>query len=757
MMAFIRKHYGQNVYVMGLVSSVYSYTNVGVVDFSFIPLVGGDDIKGDVDISSDILSVKGSSIYKGAEISPSLEAVQQLGPFNHGPVVLFRTGNPTEWAWENLHGGEEAQEYFGSAHLRINKAKLKEILRDKYIGVLGGNGVVEKEGANNAIAPNDSNAAERSDLDAKESSELNEDIQLIDISLLTGETWIIDAEQSGFVQISDPDIVKAFLSEDSSSDNENKSHSALQSEDIMVQWPLHGVTDEKMEKVCGQMVLLSSFKGQVYISLSSSEEEKEVKGNNRRQNFISNLCRSVFLYGETATFQKIMMLTNSDDVDKLGKQSSGSKTPKDLLQNLLQNIRIHLAATFEQWDEDKFTQKVQILSNMVHPPHGEEDKNESPTLVNGEINTPKNRSRRTRFVFFHCLCGCDRTGSLAVSYDMYRKWAANGKSSRDDHAHPQPSSHEALAHPSFHSLLKQNYEFIHRPMLRNYQLKAQWYCEHLRFLGLYPMDDCFPNDLPLRLHSSVSGHHGESIGKSNGHSDKSALEHTKDTQKYPFSTKSKAVASSKSKSLKIDRAQKRPGLRNNTNLEKVSKVSPVKEGTVPAAQEDSLDRFLDEICAGVGGDDTKSQGAGQTAPGADADNVGNSDNGKSNGILHTLCETFDFRTDKNHLGDEWGTKITTPSPNHNPYSGTYYAPAVSEQLIWTDPVVAEARGTLERCWDWTILFLIALVGFCWAIARFQSEYRGEPFKRTGNLRKRTLNNKIVHSEDGNSLNQALLN
>ena len=69
-------------------------------------------------------------------------------------------------------------------------------------------------------------------------------------------------------------------------------------------------------------------------------------------------------------------------------------------------------------------------------------------------------------MFFHCFCGCDRTGELAAAYSI---------------RHLDMSLTDALA---------ENEQVASRHMYYDFQVSAQWYCESLRLQGLYRWDDC---------------------------------------------------------------------------------------------------------------------------------------------------------------------------------------------------------------------------------------------------------------------------
>eukprot|EP00747_Dinoflagellata_sp_TGD_P030397 gnl/TRDRNA2_/TRDRNA2_134595_c1_seq1.p1 gnl/TRDRNA2_/TRDRNA2_134595_c1~~gnl/TRDRNA2_/TRDRNA2_134595_c1_seq1.p1 ORF type:complete len:210 (+),score=20.75 gnl/TRDRNA2_/TRDRNA2_134595_c1_seq1:78-632(+) len=99
-----------------------------------------------------------------------------------------------------------------------------------------------------------------------------------------------------------------------------------------------------------------------------------------------------------------------------------------------------VADSFEEWDADSLNMRVRTLRELLDG---------SP-----------------RVIFFHCLCGCDRTGALFAAYAM---------------RYLNMSLTEAIA---------ENELVAGRHMYYNFQISAQWYCENLRARGLYAWDDC---------------------------------------------------------------------------------------------------------------------------------------------------------------------------------------------------------------------------------------------------------------------------
>lgn len=107
---------------------------------------------------------------------------------------------------------------------------------------------------------------------------------------------------------------------------------------------------------------------------------------------------------------------------------------------------VMLAKTFPEWDVDHLTERVDILHSLVHAP------------VDGE--------QLSNVIFFHCACGCDRTGELAAAYGM------------------------RYLSKTFTEMYIENEDIAGRHTMYNNQVAAQWFCEHLRTKGLYSFNDC---------------------------------------------------------------------------------------------------------------------------------------------------------------------------------------------------------------------------------------------------------------------------
>jgi len=104
-------------------------------------------------------------------------------------------------------------------------------------------------------------------------------------------------------------------------------------------------------------------------------------------------------------------------------------------------IRSQIASSFPAWDPDNLDQRVEELHSLVH------------------------RLKNTA-IFFHCSCGCDRTGQLFAAYAI---------------AHMNWTMQDALKH---------NSAVAGRSMWYEHQVSVQWYCEWLRSTGDYLHDDC---------------------------------------------------------------------------------------------------------------------------------------------------------------------------------------------------------------------------------------------------------------------------
>jgi hypothetical protein len=108
--------------------------------------------------------------------------------------------------------------------------------------------------------------------------------------------------------------------------------------------------------------------------------------------------------------------------------------------------RTQMARTFPEWDTDKLSERVEILHARLH------GKDVDRTIA--------------QIVFFHCSCGCDRTGEMAAAYSM------------------------RYLNRTFTEMYRENERIAGRHIVYKNQVAAQWYCEHLRARGLHTGDDC---------------------------------------------------------------------------------------------------------------------------------------------------------------------------------------------------------------------------------------------------------------------------
>jgi len=106
--------------------------------------------------------------------------------------------------------------------------------------------------------------------------------------------------------------------------------------------------------------------------------------------------------------------------------------------------RKRLAEGFATWDPNGLIHRVHELHALLHD----------------------SSARRPRAVFFHCQCGCDRTGMVAAAYAMMYRGL------------------------DFKTAMAENVAVAGRPMYYPYQVNLQWFCEWMRSTGQYAGDDC---------------------------------------------------------------------------------------------------------------------------------------------------------------------------------------------------------------------------------------------------------------------------
>jgi len=130
----------------------------------------------------------------------------------------------------------------------------------------------------------------------------------------------------------------------------------------------------------------------------------------------------------------------------------GSRCPSETRQprDITDADRRTLVEGFPEWDPNGLIKRVEQLHRLLH----------------------NSSAARPRAVFFHCQCGCDRTGMVAAAYEM------------------------AYRGVTFQATMAQNVAIAGRPMYYRYQVGLQWYCEWLRANGRYSDNDCSACDQP---------------------------------------------------------------------------------------------------------------------------------------------------------------------------------------------------------------------------------------------------------------------
>lgn len=106
-------------------------------------------------------------------------------------------------------------------------------------------------------------------------------------------------------------------------------------------------------------------------------------------------------------------------------------------------VRSRLAADFEQWEGDALEERVLALRALL-----------------------EQRGPVARVIFFHCGCGCDRTGEMFAAYAM------------------------RYLNMSLTDAWVENVQVAGRSLVYSMQVASQWYCEYLAGRGLYSYDDC---------------------------------------------------------------------------------------------------------------------------------------------------------------------------------------------------------------------------------------------------------------------------
>ncbi len=88
--------------------------------------------------------------------------------------------------------------------------------------------------------------------------------------------------------------------------------------------------------------------------------------------------------------------------------------PTDPLDSVFDGQREWIAASMEQWDSDRLESRVAQLRSLISTP-----------------------AARPRVVYFHCDCGCDRTGEVAGAYMMrYQGWTYDAVVAYNDAIEP---------------------------------------------------------------------------------------------------------------------------------------------------------------------------------------------------------------------------------------------------------------------------------------------------------------------------------
>lgn len=100
-------------------------------------------------------------------------------------------------------------------------------------------------------------------------------------------------------------------------------------------------------------------------------------------------------------------------------------------------VRAALAADYETWGSDKLVERVEMLGQMV-----------------------QQSQKVPQVIFFHCDCGCDRTGQLAGGYMM------------------------RFQNKSWSEVVATNTKVAGRPQVCDTHFQMQWYCLYLNTTGI---------------------------------------------------------------------------------------------------------------------------------------------------------------------------------------------------------------------------------------------------------------------------------
>jgi len=129
--------------------------------------------------------------------------------------------------------------------------------------------------------------------------------------------------------------------------------------------------------------------------------------------------------------------------DYTGWQIWGDSSTPQLLPSYLVD---EWAKTLPEWQHDALPTKIPWLNKQLHT------KESLPSVY-----------------YFHCECGCDRTGEIAGAYMMnYRNMTYN-------------------------AAMAWNFEVAGRWILINHEWAVQWYCYYLNLVQGFSIPSCVPN------------------------------------------------------------------------------------------------------------------------------------------------------------------------------------------------------------------------------------------------------------------------